>query len=244
MIFKMKYHLICGYKHSGKDTFYKKLVIPNTIKKYKETFDPLNPNHVFAQCGEYGAKTLYFYILAKPGCIDSGFQFYENIPPLRLAMADMVKEEIHEYFKINFTSKECAELAKDNLHFYDEESGSYRSLRSYYIEHAMKMRKSNPDHWCVKAYTHNLLNSDDTVTDIAITDWRFVNERNFFDRVGQTLTYRIFRSEADDENFFDESEHDLDKEITDFLVVGCVEDIAVAKKKFPQYYDYEIEFVV
>ena len=108
----------------------------------------------------------------------------------------------------------------------------------------MKMRKINRDHWCVKAYTHNLINSGDDVTDIAITDWRFINERNYFDRVGQTLTYRIFREETDDENFFDESEHELDNEISDFLVVGNIEDIVAAKKKFPQYYDYEIEFVV
>jgi hypothetical protein len=239
----MKYHLICGYKHSGKDTFYKKLSTPNAIKKHKEAFDPLNPNHTALYSSECDTKIPYFYILAKPGCIDSNFQFYQNLSPMRMAMADMVKEEIHEYFQINFSTKECAELAKDSLNFYDEESGKYRSLRSYYIEHAMKMRKINPDHWCTKAYTSNLINSED-ICDVAITDWRFVNERNFFDRVGQTLTYRIFRSEADDENFFDESEHDLDKEISDFLVVGNIEDIVAAKKKFPQYFDYEIEFVV
>jgi hypothetical protein len=240
----MKYHLICGYKRSGKDSFYKKLITPNTIKKHKEYFDPLNPNHAALYSSECDEKIPYFYILAKPGCIDSTFQFYQKSPPLRMAMADMVKEEIHEYFQINFATKECAELAKDNLNFYDEESGKYRSLRSYYIEHAMKMRKINHDHWCTKAYTSNLINCENEVTDIAITDWRFVNERNFFDRVGHTLTYRIFRSEADDENFFDESEHELDKEITDFLVVGNVEDIVAAKKKFPQYYDYEIEYVL
>ncbi len=240
----MKYHLISGYKHSGKDTFYKKLSTPNVIKKHKEAFDPLNPNQAALYSSESDEKIPYFYILAKPGCIDSDFQFYQKMPPVRMAMADMVKEEIHDYFKINFSSNECAELAKDGLQFYDEESGNYRSLRSYYIEHAMKMRKINPDHWCVKAYTSNLINSDDEVTDIAITDWRFVNERNYFDHVGHTLTYRIFRQEADDENFFDESEHDLDKEISDFLVVGSIEDIVAAKKKFPQYYDYQIEFVV
>lgn len=232
----MKYHLICGYKRSGKDTFFTKLSNLKDIT-IDENLDP-------SQCQDLKP---HFTILCKPDYIDSNFCFYKN-NLIRMAMADMVKEEIHEYFKLNFTSKICAELAKEHLTFYDEETMVYRSLRSYYIEHAMKMRKINPDHWCNKAYV-NLLMSDTIQNghennDVVITDWRFKNERLFFEKVGEVKSYRIFRKEADDENFFDESEHELDKEITDFLVVSSAEDVVYAKKRFPQYEDYKLMFKI
>lgn len=232
----MKYHLICGYKRSGKDTFFHKLSKLKNIT-IDENLDP-------SQCQESGT---HFYILCKPGCLDSNFCFNKKTL-IRTAMADMVKEEIHDYFKLNFTSKECAELAKDHLTFYDEETMVYRSLRSYYIEHAMKMRKINPDHWCNKAYVNLLMSdtiqNDHENNDVGITDWRFKNEKLFFEKVGEVKSYRIFRKETNDENFFDTSEHELDNEITDFLVVGSIEDVEVAKKKFPQYYDYKLMFKI
>lgn len=222
----MKYHLICGYKRSGKDTFYNKIL----RLKNKDIEDP--------------ESETCFYILSKEktflGSIEPLFCFPKK-SLIRIAMADMVKEEINEYFKISFKTKECAELAKDNLNFYDEESKTYRSLRSYYIEHAMKMRAINPDHWCNRAYMKMLLDeTSDFDVDYVITDWRFKNEKTFFDKNGKVFTYRIFRKETDDENFFDESEHSLDNELTDFLVVGSESDIEFAKKKFPQYHDYKI----
>ncbi len=229
----MNYHLICGYKRSGKDTFYKKIL---SLKN--KDLDP-------TECQE---SEISFYILGKEKMLLGSVEplFYSSKKGLmRMAMADMVKEEINEYFKISFKTKECAELAKDNLNFYDEESKTYRSLRSYYIEHAMKMRAINPDHWCNRAYIKMLLDeTSDFDVDYVITDWRFKNERTFFEnsksKDSRIFTYRIFRKETDDENFFDESEHSLDNELTDFLVVGNENDIEFVKKKFPQYHDYKI----
>jgi hypothetical protein len=92
----------------------------------------------------------------------------------------------------------------------------------------------------------NLLMSESKESeDIFITDWRFKNEKEFFEKVSVNTnssihTYRIFRKETDDENFFDESEHQLDKESTDFLIISKEEDIEFAKKKFPQYQDYQV----
>jgi hypothetical protein len=54
------------------------------------------------------------------------------------------------------------------------------------------------------------------------------------------MTYRIFREEANDDNVLDVSEHSLDNELTDFLVVGKLSDIDIAISKFPQYKGYEL----
>jgi hypothetical protein len=237
----MNYHLICGYKRSGKDTFYKKIVNLKNKDSKKESDPVLDPS----ECQESETS---FYILGKEKMLLGSVEplFYSSKKGLmRMAMADMVKEEINEYFKISFKTKECEELAKDNLNFYDEETKVYRSLRSYYIEHAMKMRAINPDHWCNRAYMKMLLDEEsDFDVDYVITDWRFKNEKIFFDKNAYSpsncITYRIFRKETDDENFFDESEHSLDNELTDFLVVGSESDIEFAKKKFTQYHDYKL----
>lgn len=233
----MKYHLICGYKRSGKDTFYN-FLSKGIIKKIDDT-NPIN----LEKCD---TSEKCFYILTKPGFTDSQFYFIES-KPFRIAMAEVVKEEIHSYFQLKFKTKELEEIAKDNLLLFDEEKSKFRTLREYYIEHAMKMRFMDPDHWCKSAWMHLLMNDfeeSDTSKDIVITDWRFPNERIFFETKGASLTYRIFREEADDENFFDISEHSLDNEITDFLVVCKLEDIAKAKTKFPQYKDYEIVYKI
>jgi hypothetical protein len=248
----MKFHLLCGYKRSGKDTFYKKIQLGKFFKYNKYPEDPsqntikhsLNhyTNIYLEECVELDP---HFYILSNPGVIEStaSIEALKNSisKPIRMAMANMVKQEVNHHLKIGFKSKEMEELAKDNLTIYDEEKSKYRVLREYYIEHAMKMREINPNHWCNQAYLH-LLTSEEESDDIVITDWRFKNEREFYETCGPVITYRIFRSETDDENFFDVSEHSLDQEHTDFLVVGSFKDIEKAKSKFPQYKDYTIVY--
>ena len=114
------------------------------------------------------------------------------------------------------------------------------------------MRKKDIDHWCKKIDYDNLENciisdkpyEDEISEEIMITDFRFLNERIYFESKYDVLTYRIFRKEADNNNLNDVSEHELDDEITDFLVIGSMSDIDHAKQKFPRYSDYEISFVV
>jgi len=227
----MKFHLICGYKRSGKDTFYKKI---QTGAFYKHTEDPsqdTNKHSLNHYTNIYLESEPRFYILSKPGTTTS-IEVLKN--SIRIAMANMVKQEVNHNLRIGFKTKE---LAKDNLTIYDNEKGKYRVLREYYIEHAMKMREMNPDHWCHQSYLH-LLTSEEENDNVVITDWRFKNEKEFFENYGPVITYRIFRSETDDENFFDVSEHSLDQENTDFLVLGNLKDIERAKSKFPQYKDY------
>lgn len=215
-------HLVAGYKGSGKDSFYKKISNKENIKKY-------------TQCNELQP---YFYILTKPGCIDTNYCFYKTVP-IRKALADAVKHEVHMKLGLTFTSLECQELAKEHLYLKDEhdESGSLKPLRYYYIKHALEAREKDIDHWCKKI-------DSEISEEIMITDFRFRNERIYFETKYDVLTYRVFRKEADNNNLSDVSEHQLDDQITDFLVVGNVNDIDYAKQKFPQYNDYEISFVV
>lgn len=245
---KMKFHLLCGYKRSGKDTFFNKLLETN-IKQYnKDIEDPslhtlkhssLHYSNIYT---EWKESAPFFFILTKPGSTESIY-CQKDIKPIRLALADMVKQEVKETLGIKFKTKELEELAKDSLMIFDSKQKGYRVLREYYIEHAMKMRAENPDHWCNQVYV-SLLTYPEEVDNVIITDWRFENERNFFQGYAPVTTYRIFRCEADDENFFDVSEHSLDNEITDFLVVSNLEDIKRAKAKFPQYQEYEIKYYI
>jgi hypothetical protein len=216
----MKVHLVCGYKRSGKDTFYKSL--------QNGTLKNINP-------GEKEHSNSYFYIFSHSHnqIIDLNEIFLKQA-----SFAAMVKKEVQEYFQISFKKPEVEDLCKDNLDFFDETQKKFRTLRDYYIEHAMKMRDSDPDHWVKATEKYIFCNQKDSKEQFMITDWRFPNERLYFEKNFSSITYRIFRDEADDENFFDATEHSLDNDITDFLVVGNLEEAEKAKVKFPQYKDY------
>ena len=225
----MRIHLVCGYKRSGKDTFYK-TISKGTIVNY-------NP-------GENIEDFPLFYILAPSYVFPEDLEFpKENLT--QMSLASMVKKEIHDYFHIGFKTPELEDICKDHLTFFDEEKERHRTLREYYIEHAMEMRKKDPEHWC-KEVEKFIISSPLNISqsEFMITDWRFPNERIFFEKNFPSVTYRIFREAADDENFFDETEHGLDFEITDFLVVGKIEDIEKAKKRFPQYNEYVLTHLV
>jgi hypothetical protein len=217
----MKVHLVCGYKRSGKDTFYKSLK--------KGILEKVNPGE------DITPKVPYFYIFSHSHDInlDLSEVFLEQA-----SFAAMVKKEVQKYFQISFKKSEVEDLCKDNLEFFDEEKKKYRTLREYYIEHAMNMREKDSDHWAKATEKYIFCKQKDSREQFMITDWRFTNERIYFEKNFSSITYRIFRDEADDENFFDITEHSLDNEITDFLVLGSLEDVEKAKVKFPQYKDY------
>jgi len=226
----MKVHLVCGYKRSGKDTFYKSLkngIIKN-INPGEDTGSEFNPNP-------------YFYIFSHSynETIDLSEVFLEQA-----SFAAMVKKEVQTYFQISFKKPEVEDICKDNLEFFDEDQKKMRTLREYYIEHAMKMRTQDSDHWVKATEKYIFCKQKDSREQFMITDWRFPNERLYFEKNFSSITYRIFRDEADDENFFDVTEHSLDNEITDFLVLGNLEDVEKAKLKFPQYKDYVLTQVL
>jgi hypothetical protein len=223
----MKVHLVCGYKRSGKDTFYKSLT--------NGELKTVNPGENFK------ASNPYFYIFSHSH--DSSLDLNETML-LQASFAAIVKKEVQDYFQISFKKQEVEDICKDNLQFFDDEQKRLRTLREYYIEHAMKMRQMDPDHWVKATEKHIFCRHRDSREQFMITDWRFPNERIYFEKNFSSITYRIFRDEADDENFFDATEHSLDNEITDFLVVGSLEDVEKAKVKFPQYKDYVLTQVL
>lgn len=226
---KMNCHLVCGYKRSGKDTFYK-AILNNKILSIENDINKLED------------KSPIFYILSKKEKDKVSLVFNIKNIPLQVALANMVKKEVQSNLKIKFNKPELEEICKDYLSFFDEEKGRYKTLRENYIEHAMKMRKETPEHWCKEAedYIFEKKKEITDLSDFVVTDWRFPNERIFFEHTFKCYTYRIYREEADDENFFDETEHSLDYESTDFLVLGKIDDFETAKNRFPQYEGYEI----
>lgn len=210
----MEAHLICGYKRSGKDTFYTQIKNGKIVQEYNE------PNNL--------ETNPMFYILA-----DKSNPPFFDIKGYRLGMADLVKEVVNQSLGLRFKTKECADIAKDFMFIQD------KLLRNYYIELAMNKRESDPDYWCRNAYE---LHSDKS--QLVITDWRFKNEKDFFETKGKCITYRVYRNEADSNDFSDASEHGLDNEKTDYLIVGSIQDIEKAKLKFPQYQRYKLKYIL
>lgn len=210
----MKVHLVSGYKGSGKDTFY-------TFLKEQNFFD---------------GKVFYIYGNPHNPDIKDYYTLLHSIKnPARVALSDPVKQETNSLLKIRLLHPKLAELAKEHLLLFDQHRQDYRTLRSYYVEYATQMRRRDQDYWCKKL--HSELRYIDT-EDIVITDWRFPNEKKYFEKHFSCLTYRVFRSEAIDRDLGDESEHSLDTEVADYLVLSNPADFAIAKALLPQYKDY------
>ncbi len=210
------FHLISGYKGSGKDSFYDYLTTNDNYRLYKfKNINFLNDEQL--NSGSFYLKKHY-----------------------RIGLADQVKNLVHKELGVKFKDQATAELAKENLLFFDKISNSYRSLRSYYIEKGMIMRGIDPDYWCRYAYENIIkkipIDESSEETHIFITDWRFENEKVFFENYGKVITYRVFRSCSDNEDYTQESEHSLDDVMTDYLIGGNDDDIVKAKEKFPQYH--------
>jgi hypothetical protein len=213
------FHLISGYKGSGKDSFYNYLI---GEKDYK--FEIFN----------YSRDVPYYL----------DFGVFKDTKHYRIGIADQVKNLVHKELNIKFKDQTTAEMSKENLLIYDKISKTYHPLRYFYIEKGMIMRDIDPDYWCNYAY-ENIISpklsspeSDSSEIHIFITDWRFENEKTFFEKYGKVITYRVFRSCANNEDYSQESEHSLDKSKVDFFILGDTSDIELAKKKFPPYFMY------
>ena len=74
------------------------------------------------------------------------------------------------------------------------------------------------------------------VINVFITDYRFPNEKAYFEKFGKVITYRIFSPYVNGLNTLDvESEHSLDNEITDYLVLRNPEDFSDAIDFLPVF---------
>ena len=206
------FHLISGYRGSGKDSFYKNIIGQNDYK---------------------------YFVFKNPESEYVVLEDYEIIT--QIGLADAVKKLVNEELKIKFDLEACPHLelqAKNHLYFYDHSLNDYVPLRHYYIQKGMAMRDIDPDFWCIKTLEHlkeKYVNHETTNIHVFITDYRFYNEKEFFEKHGKVITYRIFRKEADNNDKSIISEHSLDECITDYLVLSDYNDLPHVRRKFSQY---------
>lgn len=130
-----------------------------------------------------------------------------------IALAKALKDKVH--------SKYCISIDIDK-----------ELVRDKYIEYATKKRNKDCDYWCKKLLLPNDKN-------IIITDFRYKNEKEYFlNKDHNIVTIRVFRSEVTEPDINIESEHDLDDELTDFLLVTSEKDFELAISRFPQYKNF------
>jgi hypothetical protein len=218
------FHLLAGYRGSGKDSFYyylkKNSPLEFTILKSPNS-NEYNPLHIF-------------------NFLEKDQKF------LRIGLADEVKTLVHEELGIKIDNLQLLDLAKNHLYFHDKISNNYVPLRNFYIKTGMAMRDIDMDFWCIKGmeklikkYPEGL--KSDEIINIFITDYRFPNEKAYFEKFGKVITYRVFSSYINGLNTIGvESEHSLDQEVTDYLVLRKPEDFPDAITIFPYFKDYKI----
>jgi hypothetical protein len=233
------FHLLSGYRGSGKDSFYfylqKNSPWKFTILKYDNSKDNV---------------PFYNETISLESKIPETASLESKIPEtkrsLRIGLADEVKTLVHEELGIKIDNLQLLDLAKNYLQFYDNISGKYFPLRHFYIKTGMAMRSIDPDFWCkkgleqlIKKYPNGVKSEE--VINVFITDYRFPNEKAYFEKFGKVITYRIFSPYVNGLNTLDiESEHSLDNEITDYLVLRNPEDFSDAIDIFPFYKKYKL----
>lgn len=200
-------------------------------------------SQVWLLCGyrRTGKDTLFNRLIAIDDRPWRGYQHPNSIradpfaetksgPFTRVAFADALKREAREVYGIpNLDS-----MDKDGAELIHYQTGAKVSPRDIYIEWGQIRRDQDPEYWCKRAFQEALPGSK-----IIVTDWRFSNEglvtRTLFPNA---LSVRVYRASVPEPPMDIASEHDLDGETTDLLMVPTVEDFEAARKRFPQYAEY------
>jgi len=157
----------------------------------------------------------------------------ENV--IRVGFADKLREEVNQILNLsdNFDYDTFKETIVQNGQTY----------RDILIQHGGLRRSQDIDYW-VKQIIPRIQN---TKENIMITDWRFRNELICLERNLEELnqnkytvlkTIRVFRSEVPIPPYEVDSEHNLDKTLTDFLLVTSEEEFTKACELFPQYINF------
>ena len=235
MMSQAKVILICGYRRTGKDTFFNKL-------------SSGSPEHLFRWRAYKKSPDI---------------KIVED-PPLtynRISFGDFLKEEAAivygiprdipddekdvKQFNPRYNNREIGGKCESTEH-----TGTLLSPRDIYVEWGAIRRSQDPDYWCREAFIpHERLFRGDTGSDKAssnrdcyvVTDWRFRNESRYvMARFSDVLTVRLYRSEVPEPDPNIESEHDLDSYCTDVVLLRDNIDGEFDKmvEKFPQYTDY------
>ena len=151
----------------------------------------------------------------------------------RIAFANALKQEASEKYGIPLIIPDSEKDLKQFRHY---KSGELVSARDIYIEWGAERRAQNQDYWCEQALTH--VPNDPNVNCI-ITDWRFRNEAQYAIKTFESVvTIRVWRSDVPEPSIDIESEHNLDKYRTDYLLVLDDDEFKKAVIRFPQYANY------
>jgi hypothetical protein len=147
----------------------------------------------------------------------------------RVAFADELKRDVISKYNLS------PDIEKSDTVYVNYKYQTYRDLL---ICEAKMNRMIDPDIYCKRAFD-NVEHKN-----VFVTDWRYPNEYKYVtDNINlNTVTLRVFRKDAKsgipDSSI--ESEHSLDRFLTDFLILAKneVQPFRASISFFPQYRDY------
>lgn len=148
----------------------------------------------------------------------------------RAAFADALKAEATAVYGVEVDVED-----KETKQYRHYVTGEMVSARDIAIEWGAKRRAEDPNYWCKQ-----VLDAMESGVTYVITDWRFQNEGAYVRaRHPSAVTCRVYRAAVEEPPMDVQSEHDLDEEVTDLLLVPAGE-IEAAVARFPQYRDYAL----
>jgi len=214
--------LITAFKFTGKDKIVQ-YINDDCKKEFKMEYRVFGPKE--------GAKMKEFH------------QFTIN-HSLRVALADPLKNETHHYLKLQNCKSNSFEHVKDNALFQDPYNPSiYKTIRQWYIEFGAQKKKEFGDYYWIDR-AHHVVETNLNNQNVSVTDWRFKCENKPLKDGTKPLTLRLYRKEVKEAPMNVDSEHNLDDELTDFLLVSPDSEQQVFER-FPQYNDsYEIKYTI
>lgn len=205
--------LTCGYRRTGKDTFFTKLSSDKQIKS---------------------ASTIDLFrwrIYKQPTALNRSLDY--TLKYQRTAFADSLKEEAAVVYGIPVNVPDDEKDVKQFIHY---RTGDLVSSRDIHIEWGGIRRSEDPDYWCKEAFKRVEFDKGCCV----VTDWRYHNEAEYTHHSYDVITVRLYRSDVPVPDPRIESEHNLDNYRTDFLLLRDDVDGEYEKavEIFPQYIGY------
>lgn len=205
-----KITLVCGYRRTGKDTFFIKISSSpgNKLETlFKWRVFALNPSHIK----------------------------FDEFNSVRTAFADSLKEEASEEYNIPLVVPDVDKDIKQFVHYKSEATVSARDI---YLEWGAIRRTQDPDYWCKAAFKKVSLNEkiNCVVTDWRYRN----EATHVLNNYQNVTTVRLWRSDVPEPPAHIDSEHDLDNYRTDILLLrdDMEGELQKAKEKFPQYVNY------
>ncbi len=146
------------------------------------------------------------------------------VPVVRVGFADKLRQEVNQVLNIR------EDMDYDTFKEIVVSDG--KTYRDILIEYAAYRRDQDIDYWVKQV-------SLTPGQNYMVTDWRYKNEVEFLQKRGFVTTIRVYRSEVPVPGKDVISEHSLDNECTDFLLISPSEKFEEVCKLFPQYTGYK-----